>query len=537
MNNRYTCRIKPYIQPFERKLALAELAALAGTVPQPLGSTTDKTLEYAVSTARPMTELVEKLAYWESVKDTQTRLTTQALREATINVVRNGVAVEHIEWLVTLKVNSSLPNRRSLRYGPHGIHEYRGKFFPQLVRSLINIAQVPLHGIVADPMSGSGTTIVEAVLAQSHGLGLDMNPLSVLMGQTKTAVLSVDPAEIVQAYKAIQAQLLNAPNDQALTYFATLLPEDQTYLRGWFSEQVLYDLDRIASAIHALPVALTVRDLLRLALSNIIRKVSWQKNDDLRVRKELRPEADIDPINEFLEELRRSVKAVLALLYYNRDTPLGTFHLQNGDARAMSHFWQAWRGQVDAVITSPPYATALPYLDTDRLSLLYLGLLSRRGLRERDQTMIGNREVTEKKRQAYWHVFMENKAALPLSVITLIEKIDRLNATKTVGFRRKNLPALLTKYFLDMKDVLAGIAQMLKPKAPAFVVVGDNHTLAGDEKVAITTSALLVDIAQMVGLEACEHVPMEMLVSRDIFKKNAVASEVILHFRRPGDGR
>lgn len=539
MNNLLRCHIKPYIQPFERKLALAELEALTSQEPQLLSDVSSDSLDYVVNADMPATQLAEKLAYWESVRDEQSVFTTQAMREATINVVRNGVAVEHIEWLVTMNASSSLPNRRALRYGPHGIHEYRGKFFPQLVRSLINIAQVPTDGLVADPMSGSGTTAVEAVLSQCRGIGLDMNPLSVLMGQTKCALLFASPSEIADAYKAIREQLTRSASvhDQPLCYFKTLTPDDQEYLKGWFSEQVLSDLDRIASAILALPVSNTVQNLMRLSLSNIIRSVSWQKDDDLRVRKEVRLEADIDPINEFLEELLRSVKAILSLLYYNRDTAIGTFDIQAGDARAIPRFWQQWLGQVDAVITSPPYATALPYLDTDRLSLLYLGLLSRRGHRERDQEMIGNREVTNKKRKAYWQYYTENKTALPQSVTSLIDRIEQLNSTKEVGFRRKNLPALLAKYFLDMKEVLAGIEQVLKPGAPAFVVVGDNHTIAGDEKVDIETSSLLVDVAEMVGLEAGEHIPMEMLVSRDIFKKNAVASEVILHLRRPKASR
>src|SRR5207253_3014678 len=113
----------------------------------------------------------------------------------------------------------------------------------------------------------------------------------------------------------------------------TLNPDDQEYLRNWFSEQALCDLDRIASAILTLPVSATVKDLMRLALSNILRSVSWQKDDDLRVRKQVKPDADIDPISEFLEELQRSVKAVLSLRYYQRTAPVGTFDIQEGDAR------------------------------------------------------------------------------------------------------------------------------------------------------------------------------------------------------------
>jgi site-specific DNA-methyltransferase (cytosine-N4-specific) len=115
----------------------------------------------------------------------------------------------------------------------------------------------------------------------------------------------------------------------------------------------------------------------------------------------------------------------------------------------------------------------------------------------------------------------------------LIGKIDLLNEKSDAGFRRRNLPALLTKYFLDMWQVLCGISQILKPGAPAFVVVGNNHTIARGYRVEIETAKLLTEIATKVGLEEGNHVPMEMLPSREIHKQNAVASETILEFRKP----
>jgi hypothetical protein len=115
----------------------------------------------------------------------------------------------------------------------------------------------------------------------------------------------------------------------------------------------------------------------------------------------------------------------------------------------------------------------------------------------------------------------------------LIEKIERLNSTHDVGFRRRNLSALLAKYFFDMRLVLSGVAQVLKPGAPAYFVVGDNHTIAGGQRIDIETARLLVDIAEKVGLKSEQHIPMEMLVARGIFKRNAVASEIILAFQRP----
>lgn len=529
------CRIKPYIQPFERKLALAELASLTHSVPQPKRPGEDD-VEFEVQSDLPADVLARKLAYWEYVSDNRLHITSQALREATVNVVRNGIPLEKLRTLVPFTEDRvPLPNRRCLRYGVHGIHEYRGKFFPQLVRSLFNIAGVPPGGVVADPMAGSGTTITEAVLGAYHGIGLDMNPLSVLMGRTKCALLTTHPTDLEAAYEETRRRLLRATpvrTSRQLPYLASLPAQDQKYLKDWFSEQVLADLDQIAQVIHGFGEG-PVRDLMRLSLSNIIRSVSWQKDDDLRVRKEIRADADIDPIKEFLDELGSSVRTVLAFIYQNKESGLGTFEIEEGNACLMDVLWQQWGGKVNAVITSPPYATALPYLDTDRLSLCYLGLLSRPEHRKRDLQMIGNREITEKQRRTQWQYFQDNKHLLPTSVINLVEKVHHFNSTTEVGFRRKNLPTLLTKYFFDMRDVLIGMAYILKPGAPAYVVVGNNHTIAGGERVDIETAKLLVDIALTVGLVAEEHISMEMLVSRDIFKKNAVASEVILSLRRP----
>lgn len=533
MSEQLKCRMKPYIQPFERQLALAELAHLSEAEPRTANDGEPEALEWIVQTEVPAHALASRLSYWEVVTDEQPLLTDQVLREATASVTRNGIALGQIERAVGLKLHDSIPNRRSLRYGPHGLHEYRGKFFPQLVKALINISDVPEGGVVADPMSGSGTTLVETTLAGCHGLGLDMNPLSVFMGQTKCAALAAHPQELIDTYDVVERKLsaMN-PARTKLRYLSSLHEADREYLSNWFSTKAFAELDCISQTIPRVSSPV-IRALLTLSLSNIIRDASWQKAADLRVRKEVRPDDEIHPIKDFLDEFKRAVKAVVSCAYQLRDKKLGTFDLQEGDARALDKLWKPWHGKVDAVITSPPYATALPYLDTDRLSLIYLGFLTRQGQRRRDYQMIGNREITEKMRQEYWQLFGKKKSKLPHAVVKLIEKIDRLNTGTGAGFRRRNLPALLSKYFFDMKEVLSGIGKILKPGAWAYVVIGDNHTVAGGEKVEIKTAGLLSEIAESVGLHPGEHMPMDMLVSRDIFKKNAVASETILCLRRP----
>jgi len=534
MSNTVTCRIKPYIQPFERRLAVAELSALSG-VRLSLDDAQGPDLE--IKTRSSIQAIASRLSFYEYVQGGKKRVaTSQVLREATLYVARNGIPLPDIRKQLPVKGDGTLPNRRCLRYGTHGIHEYRGKFFPQLVRSLINIAKVPPGGIVADPMCGSGTTLVEGALAECQTIGLDMNPLSVFMSRVKYAMLTVEPDSLENQYHRVRDDLLRSrPRSvsKRMAYFKALERKDQDYLKGWFAPQVLDDLDVIASRV-AMVEDPNLRDFMRLALSNILRRVSWQKEDDLRVRKEIRSDVEIDPIREFLEELGRSVRIVTAFLCQIQGARLGDAQVTEGDARLLCEQWGALAGKVAAVITSPPYATALPYLDTDRLSLSYLGLLSRGVHRGRDKEMIGNREISERIRREYWIRLRKDGKLLPKSVVRLIGKIELLNTGSNVGFRRRNLPALLAKYFFDMRDVLAGIAQMLRPGAPAFIVVGDNHTIAGGQRVDIKTAGFLAEIARTVGLDEGDHLPMEMLVSRDIFRRNAVASETILELRKPG---
>jgi site-specific DNA-methyltransferase (cytosine-N4-specific) len=306
---------------------------------------------------------------------------------------------------------------------------------------------------------------------------------------------------------------------------------DQRYLKNWFDDGVLQDLERVVGTIQAQKNT-TEQNMLWLSLSNVLRRVSWQKDDDLRVRRDVHDASQIDTAGEFLKEVGRSVKLIVGLLLQCRGDAVGRGVILEGDAREIQTSLGKLKGRADAVVTSPPYATALPYLDTDRLSLIYLKLLSRPDHRHRDLQMIGNREVTDRVRRAYWETFRSDTRRLPGSVVRLINRIHRLNSEASVGFRRRNLPALLAKYFIDMKQAFDGLHFLLRNDRPAYVVVGSNHTFAGGHRVEIKTAQLLAELAEGCGFVCDDLIPMEMLTSRDIFKKNASTSETIVCLRR-----
>ena len=526
------CRMKPYIQPFERTLAMAELVAVANAEAVPVANDHCPTC-VDVRTSAPVETLAASLAYWETVNDGTAHYTHQVLREATVSMVRNGTPIDGFRKALPFLDDVPLPNRRCLRYATHGLHEYRGKFFPQLVKALINIGRVPVDGVIADPMCGSGTTLVESVLAGRTAIGLDINPLSVRLSRAKCMLLDADPARLRKTARLVESRLADGRRGAArgLRYFGEIPIADQEYLRRWFSDTALRDLDAIVGAIRPVRDA-AAREMMFIALSNVLRRVSWQKTDDLRIRKDIEA-TPVDAVATFVAEVRKSVRSVTAFLYQNGKMRTGDVDIVQGDARQLTRCWRRWRRKVDAVVTSPPYATALPYLDTDRLNLCYLGMLTRGKHRETDLRMIGNREITDRRRREYWEYFERNAARLPASVSNLAKRVGELNADSDVGFRRRNMAALLAKYFFDMRTVLEEMLLVVKPGAPVYVVVGENHTIAGSERVEIRTADLLGDIAESLGYGREMDLSMEMLRSRDIFKRNASTTETLLMLTVP----
>ena len=106
--------LKPYIQPFEQILARAELAGLLTDV-----SIDDPFDRFAkgseeLSTKMDVEFLKKRLTYWQKLGKAALKPTLQVLYESSGYSANNG---------------DSLPKNRRLRYGPHDIHEYRGKFF------------------------------------------------------------------------------------------------------------------------------------------------------------------------------------------------------------------------------------------------------------------------------------------------------------------------------------------------------------------------------------------------------------------------
>ena len=63
----FICKMKGYIQPFERRLALMELKSVAGTLPMSKPGHINGSLIYRVRTPRRIDHLTNTLTFWETI--------------------------------------------------------------------------------------------------------------------------------------------------------------------------------------------------------------------------------------------------------------------------------------------------------------------------------------------------------------------------------------------------------------------------------------------------------------------------------------
>ena len=304
--------------------------------------------------------------------------------------------------------------RQSTRYSAHGLHEYRGKFNPQVVRAIGNLIGLEEGEWVLDPFCGSGTTLLEAAHIGWNALGYDINPLGALIANAKVAAIKA-PLHVLKAETERLVACLASTQAKAECKWETYLP-NADYLSQWFTAPVLQDLACILKTIECLPAA-GLQDVFRVVLSDICRKVSLQDPEDLRIRRRKEPYPEFAAIKDFSEALTERIDTVCRAR--EQLTPRNSQQLAlHADSRlpcerAAQFLREGGRCFVDAAITSPPYATALPYVDTQRLSLCLLGLIPSSAIRTAERMLIGNREIANAERLALESHLARNRCLPP----------------------------------------------------------------------------------------------------------------------------
>jgi DNA modification methylase len=441
-------------------------------------------------------------------------------------------------WQKILENGDAVAGRRKdPKYATHGLHAYKGKFYPQLAKSLLNISEAPLGGRVFDPFCGSGTTILEGMLNGYAAYGCDFNPLAAKIARVKTSILCT-PRDVADLAMRSLLERVSRPHGGMQKSLNQFRDETHTELLSWFSEPVLYKLNWLLAQARLFGDPALV-DFFEIITSSIIREVSHQDPTDLRIRRRKEPLEDAPVLELFRDRLEQQHQRLLKFWSIAGRQPgkLIVPTVQQGDSRTPETMLalQIEANSVDCVVTSPPYATALPYIDTDRLSLLAIMGLASSTRSYLEENLTGSREIrrTEKEQLEAELQLSHANEQLPDEVVRSIRKIYVANNNDEVGFRKANMASLLWRYFVDMRENLSQVANVLKPGAKAFYVVGDSRTNSGGDWVAIETCKHIASIGQMIGLTLKESMPIDVTTENYKHIKNAITENQIIIFEKP----
>ncbi len=479
--------------PYERELAVREAAALFGgpdlrEIPSGLEVTGGKGAKAA-----------ERLTYFAGGE--------------------NGRGpMETLQSRLECTVRTSRP-RQATRYSVHGLHEYKGKFNPQVAKALLNIFEIAPGRRVFDPFCGSGTTLVECAHAGVLGHGVDLNPFAVFLTNAKLQALVTPVAHL----RADLRRLSSSP-----TFRRSVSVDENArirYLRPWFTPKMLDMIETIRIAVEgaagpSAPVFLAIA-------SNLLRDYSLQDPKDLRTRRRRTPmprtpfpEAFTTACERFFDRLE-SAQAVL-----------GTCLPQGSAKRCDARCPAPDAGPFDAAITSPPYAMALPYIDTQRLSLVWLGLLEPDGIRSLESELIGSREFGGAARRTVTDALQENADGLPDAEAAFCRRLQDALSEQD-GFRRKALPVLLYRYFALMRDSFRATRSVMRKDAPFALIVGRNHTVLGGIRYDIDTPSHLAALAAQTGWKLKELMPLQTYRRYGYHVSNAVRAETLVVLANP----
>jgi len=249
--------------------------------------------------------------------------------------------------------------RKDTAYITHGYHRYPAKFIPQIVSRLAE-KYTKEGDLIVDPFGGCGTTLVESKVMGRPSVGVDINPVAVLI--TKAKITPIDPQKIEKAFAALKAKLdtynkdikVKAPEHERIDYW--FKPEEKRKLAFIFAEiSKLKDQD--------------VRDFFFCGFSNIL------KNCSIWLQKSNKPTRDMDkkpsdPIQTFYKQIKMMIRGNARFYELSKEKN----HLEIPsqvyctDARTIP----VKNNSVSLIVTSPPYVTSYEYADLHQLTALWL---------------------------------------------------------------------------------------------------------------------------------------------------------------------
>jgi SAM-dependent methyltransferase len=388
----------------------------------------------------------------------------------------------------------------------HGFHSYPARMHPLTARRVLAMLELPRGALLVDPFCGSGTVLVEGVLAGARTVGVDANPLAVAIARAKTWMVSSVRRKELQTVARRIAAMVHEEGKAARRSGYEGLPdrkpppgmtatERAKQLEGWFEPHIRRELETIATFIDQEKDE-ELRALLQALLSSVILKVSRRESDTSgqMVSRKLARGMAARLFGQRADELVDGLALVEKDSKGRGIPPL----VWLGDARSIPRKELPAGlpdGAAQAVLSSPPYAGTYDYLEHHQLRLLLLGLPA------------GSMEAQE------------------------------IGARRSFGATPKEVALGLKKWGKDLKQSLSQMARVLEVGGRAVLLLGDSLAGRGPAAQAVYADMWLAELAPEVGLEIVAAASMYRVelgaAERRAFELRPKREHLVLLRKRP----
>ena len=408
-------------------------------------------------------------------------------------------------------------NRLSVEDRPvHDWYRFVLSFPPHLVRDYLAQFRISPGDTVLDPFCGTGTVLVECKKQGIDSVGIEAHPLTHMVASVKTN-WDPEPGELLADAENVAQLAARRISDSEWGTQSLPIEAAKLLIGGSISPAPLHKAlvlrDTIMSAGGH-----EFRDCQLLALAAALPSDigNLHFGPEVGVRS---PKDDAPVVARWLERMQR-VAADLGALAGGANAVASVLH---GDSRASDEVLD--KGQIDAVITSPPYPNEKDYTRTTRLESVILGFVTNKA-----ELRATKRDLVRSNTRGVYKSDCDDKhlEVLPEAGAIADEiEAERIRLGKTSGFE-KQYPRVTRLYFGGMIKHLSGLREALAPGANLAYVVGDQASYL---RVMIRTGELLGLAAERLGYQ---------VVRRDLFRtRHATATgaqlrEEVLVLRWPG---
>lgn len=343
--------------------------------------------------------------------------------------------------LLSPKLQDRLENEKpQARLGIHSFHRYFGKLIPAIPAAAVEEFTSP-GDTVLDPFCGSGTTLVESLVRGRNAVGVDINPLSVLISQVKTT--KVAPDDLAEAAeRAVE-------RGREIFENGSPKPPYCVNIHHWYRPKVIKQLASLHAAVAEEPQD-RLRRFMVAGLSAINRNVSNADPQHVfpgyskRLRKvDFERGRRLDVFDTFATGLSKRIGYLREFLEHKRGKAAATVHL--GDAVSLPSIDEP----VSLIVTNPPYISSVRYLETLKLEMSWAGFIDGpEDYRSLDRRQIG----TERFSSSETSIF----------TVTGIRKVDTVSRNLFEKGQAK-MSHTVSEYFRRMAAALDCWNNCLKP--------------------------------------------------------------------------